>query len=215
MYNDRMSFQSDRLARLIEQSQPRITQRALAKEIGVSPGMITNYLSGDKEPSTTTLAKLAKYFGVSIDYLINETLQEVTRTPISPRRVPILGNAACGKPILAEQNIEGYIELPGELAPGQEIAAIRVVGDSMQGAHLYDGMLAIIRLQEQVENGEIAVICVGDDREEAVIKKYQNVDGYVTLYSMPATERREEFPPLPYLEEKTRVIGRVAGVWWG
>ena len=76
-------------------------------------------------------------------------------------KIPILGDIAAGLPIFAEENIEGYTYT--ELNHGGKYFALRVKGDSMTAANIPDGSLVTVRVQPQVENGEIAAVRVNDD----------------------------------------------------
>jgi len=93
------------------------------------------------------------------------------------RKIPILGQVAAGLPLLAEQNIDGYTWT--DLNGGAEYFALRVKGDSMNAAHIPDGSMVIVRRQEQVENGEIAVVLVGD--QDGTVKRYRQDGDTVTL----------------------------------
>lgn len=162
-----------------------------------------------------SLERYADYYGVSTDVIAGRAPFPDGSRPTGTRRIPILGAAPCGAPALAEQNIEGYIDLPAEIAPGAELAAIRVVGDSMEGVRLYDGDLALVRLQESVEDGEIAVVCVGDTMEEATIKRVRFADGYAILMPVPDKDRIADFYPFSVPASQIHIVGKVAGVWWG
>lgn len=93
------------------------------------------------------------------------------------QRIPILGRISAGLPIYAEQNIEGYTLT--DLNHGAEYFALRVSGDSMNAIGINDGYLIIVRRQERVENGEVAVVMVGD--EDATVKRFYATDSTVTL----------------------------------
>ena len=90
------------------------------------------------------------------------------------RGVPVVGTVAAGQPILAEQNIEGY--LPWNADP--ECFALRVKGDSMIDAHIFPGDTVIVRPQPTAENGEIVVALIGD---EATVKRLRRRSGEVWL----------------------------------
>lgn len=82
-------------------------------------------------------------------------------------KIPLLGRIACGEPILAEENIEDYIDLPRHIRAD---FALTCHGDSMINAGIRDGDIVYIRKQERVENGQIAAVRVGDD--EATLKRF-------------------------------------------
>ena len=122
------------------------TQEQVAEEIGA------------RTPGRQWVEKYADYYNVDVEVILGRRPIPDSLKKIHPsRRAPILGTAACGEPMLAEQNIEGYVDLPGDMAPGAELALIRIKGDSMEGARLYDGQLAIVRLQDDADNSGRAV----------------------------------------------------------
>ena len=85
--------------------------------------------------------------------------------------VPLLGPIACGEPILAEENIEDYVRANTDLHAS---FALRCKGDSMINARIFDGDIVYIRQQEDVENGEIAAVLIGDEATLKRVYKYQN-----------------------------------------
>lgn len=88
--------------------------------------------------------------------------------------VPLIGTVAAGLPILAEENIDGYLPWDGE----EGSFALRVKGDSMIEAHIFDGDAVIVRPQQTAENGEIVVALLGD---EATVKRLSLKSGEVWL----------------------------------
>ncbi|RLI01136.1 repressor LexA, partial [Candidatus Bathyarchaeota archaeon] len=94
-------------------------------------------------------------------------------------RVPILGQISAGKPILAEENIEGYINLDKFLIKhAKDIFALKVKGDSMTGAGILDGDYVIVKKQPTVENGSIACILIDN---EATVKRFYKKENYIEL----------------------------------
>ena len=89
--------------------------------------------------------------------------------PSPDNSVPLVGTIAAGKPILAEENVEDHINLPRSLFPNtNDRFALRVEGDSMTGAGIFDGDIAVIRKQTTAQEGEIAAIRLDD---EATLKR--------------------------------------------
>lgn len=95
-------------------------------------------------------------------------------------KLPLVGNVACGAPLLAEENIEAYIPYPKANLHGEakQYFFLRAVGDSMDKAGINDGDFVLIRQQQNADFGQRIVALVGD---EATIKKYQKGDGYIVL----------------------------------
>lgn len=91
------------------------------------------------------------------------------------RTVPVLGEIACGTPTLAEENFAGLANIPASIKAD---FALRVKGDSMINARLYDGDLVFIEQQDDVENGSIAAVLIGN---EATIKRVYKYEGRIEL----------------------------------
>ena len=198
-----------------------MTVGSLAIKSELSRESIYKIIKGDRiRPEYRTLARIATALDMSIDALIaNTTYSLESQTGIiyssNTRRVPVLGTISCGAPLLAEQNIEDYITLPAELAPGCELIALRIKGDSMEGAGLRDGMKALIIVQPTANNGDLVAVCVGEAQNEATIKKISFQDDYITLLPVPAAGNAAEHMPTSHLASQITIIGRVAGTWFG
>lgn len=138
--------------------QNNLSHAEVAEEVGVSLSTYYRWISGESTKlKKTTIQKLSKVLDCDIEEVIEET----------NRIKPILGNVKAGYDLWAEQDIEGYIEL-GQADAQKGDYFLRVVGDSMEGAHIYDGDLVYVQSCSTVESGRIAVVMIGD---EATIKK--------------------------------------------
>jgi repressor LexA len=102
---------------------------------------------------------------------------DLRRAPV--RDVPLLGRIAAGSPILAEEDIEEILPLPTELVGNDPVFLLRVSGDSMVGAGIFDGDLVAIRRQPDAVDGEIVAALI--DGEEATIKRLRRSHGQVHL----------------------------------
>ena len=122
-------------------------------------------------------------------------------------RIPILGRVSAGLPLYAEQHIEGYTVT--DLNGGAEYFALTVRGDSMNAIGICDGYRVLVRRQDEVENGQVAVVMVGD--EDATVKRVYATGTTVTL--MPQSTNPAHQPQI-YDPAKTsvRIIGRVVRV---
>lgn len=104
--------------------------------------------------------------------------------------VPLVGNAPCGLPFFAEENIEAMIPVSQRLAkPGGKYFLLRAVGDSMNKAGIKEGDLMLVREQPVANHGEIVVALIGD---EATIKKIQLKGNKIVL--MPESTKKEYQP---------------------
>lgn len=175
---------ADRLAARIKELRrlKKMTQNELGDLLGVGKTTISNYETGYSAPDNTTLLKLAEFFNVTVDYLFARSMsQEQELQAYSKRsvKVPLIKAINAGVPIFALKNTEEYIELPEEFAKNGEYFALRISDNGMNRAKLDDGDIVLVRQQERVENGEIAVVVV--DNNEAVIKRFYQSGRFVTL----------------------------------
>jgi repressor LexA len=122
------------------------------------------------------------------------------------QRLPLLGEIAAGGPMLAEQNIEDYVELPERLAKGDFL--LRVKGESMINAGILDGDIVVVRRQQDARNGEIVVALAGADEaaDEATVKTFYREDGRIRL--QPENDALE-----PIYAQHVEILGRVTGVF--
>ena len=91
------------------------------------------------------------------------------------KKIPLVGAIACGAPILADEHIEDYIDIPAHIRAD---FALTCKGDSMINARIYDGDIVYVRQQETVENGEIAAVLIDD---EATLKRVRLLEDRIVL----------------------------------
>ena len=125
------------------------------------------------------------------------------RRPV--RHVPLVGDVAAGTDVLAEQNVEELVPMPADLTGDGELFMLRVRGDSMIDAGIFDGDFVVCRSQEEASDGDIVV--AGIPGEEATVKTLQRRDGQVVL--VPANERLTE---MVFDPSDVAVFGRVVTV---
>lgn len=208
-YTSHMEFREDRLLALIAESN--ISQAQLAREIGVSAGMISNYIAGDKNPGYEALGKMADVFKVSTDYLFGRTddphgkapLEEYDYGPIA--LLPVYEEAAAGKPCFVDER--PVDRLPVSAARVQHDLAnyilVRVCGDSMILSGIIPGGLVLVHRQSTLENGQTGIIRIKDDG--VTIKRFQHLDdGRVMLIPHHPTMRE-----IVYREDDIQICGRV------
>src|ERR671939_1087203 len=125
------------------------------------------------------------------------------KSVVAPSGLPLVGHVAAGQPILAEENIEDYVQVP-EIAGGQEGEyVLRVRGESMKDAGILPGDFVVVRPQDTATDGEIVVAMVG---EEATVKRFFREQDHVRL--QPENEAME-----PIRSKDVRVLGRVVGLF--
>jgi repressor LexA len=119
------------------------------------------------------------------------------------REVAILGRVAAGKPLLSEENIDGFLTIPSDMSSGKTFA-LRVKGDSMTGAGILDGDRVIVKQQSTAENGEI--ICALIDGA-ATVKRFHIKGAVITLKA-----ENDKYAPITVLQGEFRIIGKVVGL---
>lgn len=197
-------------------------QIELATRSGISKYSISHYLKGDWEGKQDAVYELARALNVSEAWLMGYDVPaersapkvsvQLDKKPTIPpgfmplpkmRKVPLIGAIACGDPITAIQNREGDVNAPVDMRCD---FALKCQGESMIGAGIHDGDVVYIRIQPEVENGEIAAVRIG---EEATLKRVYLHNDYIELRpENPAFEsiirRREEM-------NDVRIEGKAVG----
>ena len=169
-------------------------QIELATRSGISKYSISHYLKGDWEGKQDAVYELARALNVSEAWLMGYDVPaersapkvsvQLDKKPTIPpgfmplpkmRKVPLIGAIACGDPITAIQNREGDVNAPVDMRCD---FALKCQGESMIGAGIHDGDVVYIRIQPEVENGEIAAVRIG---EEATLKRVYLHNDYIEL----------------------------------
>lgn len=199
-------------------TERNLSQQNLADQLGFTKSRVSMYERGEREPAIETIEEIADYFNVDLDYLTgrsdipNRTQDIALQKPpaISSinlahlQRIPILGRIAAGLPLYAEEQIDGYTFT--DLNGGAEYFALRVQGDSMNAMGINDGYLIIVRRQEEVENGEVAVVMVGE--ENATVKRFYAAENIITL--LPQSTNPIHQPQIYDLSKiSVKVLGKV------
>ena len=178
----------------------------LANRIGVDRSTVTRYLKGTRKISMEDIPKIATAIGVSpIELLIEESDKVPTNIiEVSQRmvRIPVLGPIACGDPILIEENYEDYRTVLEENLPSGDLVYLQAKGDSMHPT-IPDGSMVLIRIQAEVENGEIAAVTFSLNAH-ATLKRVKKQDGLIIL--MPDNPLHD--PIVITSDNPVRIIGK-------
>ena len=129
---------------------------------------------------------------------------DVVRDARPARPLPLVGRVAAGTPLLAEENIEELVEVPGFMRRDDDDFVLRIQGDSMVNAGIFDGDFIVVHPQDQVDNGEIVVALVGD---EATTKRFHREGSKVRL-----EPENELYEPIIVSADEVRLVGKVVGV---
>ncbi|MGH2922704.1 MAG: transcriptional repressor LexA [Solirubrobacterales bacterium] len=132
-----------------------------------------------------------------------EVLVERAKQAMRPTGLPLVGHVAAGEPILAEENVEEYLQVPDVIGGEAGDYILRVRGDSMIGAGILDGDFAVVRPAKQARNGEIVVAMIESD---ATVKRFFNEKDHVRL--QPENARMK-----PIRTKDAEILGRVVGVF--
>ncbi len=131
---------------------------------------------------------------------------EITGLTANPvLHIPVLGQVRAGAPILAVENIDGYVNLDKSLLRQGADFALKVKGDSMTGAGIYEGDFVLVRINARADNGEIVVARIND---EVTVKKFYRDNQHEQI-------RLEAANPAygPIVNRETQIIGKVVGVF--
>lgn len=221
--------------RRIRKSQG-ISAERLAKMVNVSRPTITRYETGARSISQSMITKIAAALHVMITEFYPKTEDSVfvdkqnhetyfynpkngeydIKLPSNMHylyqegqisvRIPIIGTIACGDPITAEQNIDGYTNELFNKRPSGTLFALRCKGDSMEPT-IPNGAVVIIHQQPDVEDDEVAAVLVDDDNE-ATLKRVKHSDGQIML--LP--ENKKYDPILLNEKNPGRILGKVIRV---
>ena len=132
-----------------------------------------------------------------------ELLIDKARGVVGQKGLPLVGGVAAGQPILAEENIEDYVVVPGAIRQESGEFVLRVKGDSMKDAGILNSDYVVVRPAQTAANGEIVVALLED---EATVKRFYKENGKVRL--QPENERLE-----PIVVDEVEIVGRVVGVY--
>lgn len=195
----------EKIERLCEKKGINIT--TMCQQSGVNRSSLTDLKMGRKQYlSSESVKKLAVFFDVTSDYLLgtnNESsIEAYGFMPVSKRKIPMLGNIACGQPIYTNEERDSYVMIGTNLDVD---FCLRAQGDSMTGARIMDGDIVFIKRTSSVDNGDIAAVIVDD---EATLKR---VYFYPQKGKLILQAENPKYPPLIYEGEELNhiyIIGR-------
>lgn len=207
-----MSEISKRLLQLIEDND--ISYGELSKKTNIPKSALQRYATGETEKiPITRIEVIAKALNTTAQFIMgwdeNESYNNdifsipgINPIPKTYKR-PRLGTIACGEPILAEENIEAYDDIPDNIKCDFTLIC---KGDSMISARINDGDIVYIKQQSQVDNGEIAAVLIDN---EATLKRVYIYEDKVVLQP-----ENTKYPPFVYTKEdmnNIRILGKAVG----
>jgi repressor LexA len=155
-----------------------------------------------RDPSKPRALELLDRAASSVGSAVEEAVDNV-KSLVRPSGLPLVGMVAAGQPILAEENIEEYIEVPPVAGGAEGEYVLRIRGESMKDAGILEGDYVVVRRQENATDGDIVVALVG---EEATVKRFFRESDHVRLQPENATME-------PIRTKDVRIMGRVVGLF--
>lgn len=198
VYNQKIF--ANRLGELMKENSD--TVYTIAEYLHLSASTISRYLNCEINPKITAIESLSIKYGVNPAWLMGGNIEKYYDLgKYKNKKIPIYGAIAAGKPVLADEHIEGYehVEYNADLD-----FCLRVKGDSMINACIYDGDMVFIRKQSTVENGEIAAIII--DEEKVTLKRVYKVKGAIIL--RPENPQYEDFVFAEKDMKSVRILGK-------
>ena len=193
-----------------------ISRKEFCKRLGFAYSTVTDWLNAEKYPRIDKIDMMATFFGVSKADLVEP--HTATHSPAKPPapsqqlrdkgiRIPVLGRVVAGIPIEAIEEIIDWEEIPQKLAASGKFFALRVCGHSME-PRILEGDVVVVRQQEDVDSGDIAIVMVNGD--EATVKRVKKQEDGITLIATntsvyePHFYSNQEIRDLP-----VRILGKV------
>jgi repressor LexA len=134
---------------------------------------------------------------------VRDTVQQGVQSIVGSTGLPVVGQVAAGAPILAEENIEDYVQVPAEAGGESGQFILKVRGESMIDAGILEGDFVVVRKQETAADGEIIVARVG---EEATVKRFFREADHIRLQPENATME-------PIRTREVEILGKVVGLF--
>lgn len=179
-----------------------MTNAEFARRVGLDRSTITRYFNGSRKINMDEIPKLAKALGVSpMDLLVNnpKAIDNIVPITSDTKKVPILGDIACGGPIYAKENFEGYVYEYSENLPSGNVFILIAKGNSMEPT-IMDKSHVLIREQPDVENGDVAAVLFSN-HTEATLKRVRKQNGNVMLVS-----DNVDYEPILITEDNPAII---------
>ena len=189
-----------------------LTQEELAKKISTSRSNIANYENDKNMPSIDILEKLSEILNCSIDYLLGKSDIKTPDLKDKLFLIPIVGKVAAGQPILADENIEGYLPIDPlmyNLTSPNGFFFLQIQGESMNKL-IKNGSYALIKKQDYAEDGDVIVAIVNGDNE-ATVKRYKQLNQQFVMLEPVSEDSSFEPITIDLKNTKFSIIGKVVG----
>lgn len=197
----------DRLIQILREKN--ITPKELSEKTGIPKSSISQYMSGYAKPKQDRIYLISKALDINptwlLGYDVNINIEKQTED--IGIKIPILGTVIAGIPVTAVEDIIGYEEISKKMARCGDYFALEIKGDSME-PKMSKGDIVIVKQQNTVENGQIAIVLVNGD--EATVKKVRFRDNGIELIAFNSYVYEPHFYSAKEIEElPVKIIGRV------
>ena len=197
----------DRLIQILREKN--ITPKELSEKTGIPKSSISQYMSGYAKPKQDRIYLISKALDINptwlLGYDVNINIEKQTED--IGIKIPILGTVIAGIPVTAVEDIIGYEEISKKMARCGDYFALEIKGDSME-PKMSKGDIVIVKQQNTVENGQIAIVLVNGD--EATVKKVRFRDHGIELIAFNSYVYEPHFYSAKEIEElPVKIIGRV------
>lgn len=197
----------DRLIQVLREKN--ITPKELSEKTGIPKSSISQYMSGYAKPKQDRIYLISKALDINPTWLLGYDVNiniEKQNEDIGIK-IPILGTVIAGIPVTAVEDIIGYEEISEKMARCGDYFALKIKGDSME-PKMSKGDIVIVKQQNTVENGQIAIVLVNGD--EATVKKVRFRDNGIELIAFNSYVYEPHFYSAKEIDElPVKIIGRV------
>ena len=153
-----------------------IKRSTMLADLDIPSSTFSTWKKKGSDPDLKSVIKLANYLGVSMDYILNGETGNIQKIELDdePIQIRVLGKVAAGIPIEAVEDVIGEETISKKMAETGDYFGLRISGDSMEPL-IHHGSIVIVRQQDDVENGDIAIVIVnGEDATCKKIEKFEN-----------------------------------------
>ncbi|HJA91337.1 MAG TPA: helix-turn-helix domain-containing protein [Candidatus Jeotgalibaca merdavium] len=203
---------NDEIIDLLEELRDKrnLSISELARRTGMAKSAVSRYFNRTREFPLNRVNEFARALNVKPEYILGLDFPKPSNMVNMEKiiNVPVIGVIAAGTPILAEQNIEEYIPILASMVPSGDLMCLSVNGDSMAPG-IPNQSNVIIRLQPNVEEGEIAAILLNGD-SEATLKRIKRQNGIMMLIS----DNQNYQPIIVTKDFPARIIGKAVKVMY-
>lgn len=161
--------------------QAKLSQTELAKIFNVAQNTLSNWENGNRMIDMTTAIEIAKFFNVSVDYLLGRDETPVSSPQSSGTWIPVLGHVQAGIPVEAVQDIIDYEDISNITKDPSDYFALQIKGSSME-PRFCAGDVVIVKQQNTAEDGDIVIALINGD--EATVKKFKQRPEGIMLIPM-------------------------------